>query len=61
MGLGARTDNFSEVMALKLLLLSVVEKGVHTLQVFGDSMNVVKWINEQDYHNFLLVPLLEEV
>jgi len=34
-GLGAGTNNYVELMALKLLLMFVIKKGVMSLQVFG--------------------------
>ena len=40
-GLGRGSNHFSELMALKLLLLFTVEKGCHTLQVFGDSLIMI--------------------
>ena len=40
-GLGRGSNNFAELMVLKLLLLFGVEKNCHTLQVFGDSMIVI--------------------
>jgi ribonuclease HI len=61
MGLGSGTNNFAELMSLKLLLFSK-EKNVTSLQVFGDSQVVVKWVqNQQQCHNILLLPILEEV
>jgi ribonuclease HI len=61
-GLGADTNNFSEILALKLLLLFVVEKGCKTLQVFGDSLLIINWVNrKQNCHIARLLPILEEV
>jgi ribonuclease HI len=49
-------------MALKLLLLFVVEKGCKTLQVFGDSLLIINWVNRvQRCHISHLVPIFEEV
>ena len=49
-------------MALKPLLLFVVEKGFHTLQVFGDSMIVIDWARGTSRcHVLRLLPILEEV
>jgi len=62
MGLGSGTNNFIELMALKLLLLFVGEKEIRTIQIFGDSMTVLNWIWKiQKCHNILSLPLLEEV
>jgi ribonuclease HI len=61
-GLGAGTNNYAEIMALKLLLLFVVEKGCKTLQVFGDSMLIINWEKGvQRCHISHLVPIYEEV
>jgi ribonuclease HI len=58
-GLGAGTNNFSELLALKLLLLFAVEKGCNTLQVFGDSLLIINWVNqEQIFHITRLMPYL---
>jgi len=61
MGLGSSTNNFAELMSLKLLLFTK-EKNVTSLQVFGDSQVVVKWVqNQQQCQNILLLHILEEV
>ena len=39
--LGRGSNKFVELMALELLLLFYVEKGCHTLQVFGDSLIMI--------------------
>jgi ribonuclease HI len=44
-GLGDGTNNYSELMALKLLLLFSLEKGCRSLQVFGDSLVIINWAN----------------
>ena len=43
MGLGNRTNNFVELLAMKLLLHLAKEKGINTLQIFGDSMLAINW------------------
>jgi ribonuclease HI len=43
-GLDPRTNNFVEFTVLKLLLLLVV---VIRLQIYGDSMNVIKWLRKE--------------
>lgn len=43
-GLGEGSNNFAELMSLKILLIFAVEKGVDNILVLGDSMNVVNWI-----------------
>lgn len=37
--LGSGTNNYAELMALKLLLMFVIEKGARSLQVFSDFDN----------------------
>jgi hypothetical protein len=41
MGLGKGTNNYAELMALLLLLKTANEQGLHSIQFFGDSMNVI--------------------
>jgi ribonuclease HI len=61
-GLGPGTNNFIELMPLKLLLTFVEEKGISNLQIFGDSMVIINWIRKsQKCHNMRLFPLLVEV
>ena len=45
-GLGRGTNNFAELMSLRLLLLFALEQGCLSLQVFGDSMLVIEWAKE---------------
>jgi len=62
MGLGPGTNKFPELLSLKLLLLFVGEKGVRDIQVFGDSLNVIIWIQKtQDFQNIQLILILEYV
>jgi hypothetical protein len=44
-GLGGGTNNYSKIMALKLLILFAMEKGCKTLQVFRDSLLIINWVN----------------
>jgi ribonuclease HI len=43
-GLGPGTNNFFELMSLKLLLLFTGEKGIWSIQLFGNSTNVINWV-----------------
>ena len=43
-GLGVGSNNFAELLSLKILLLFALEKGCRQLHVFGDSLNVINWI-----------------
>jgi ribonuclease HI len=61
-GLGIDTNNYSEIMALKLLLLFATEKGCTSLQIFGDSLIIINWANhEQLCHIARIRPYLAEV
>jgi ribonuclease HI len=60
--LGQGTNNFVELMALKLLLTFAGEKGILNLYIFGDSMVVITWLRKtQICHNINLTSILEEV
>ena len=49
-------------MVLKLLLTFAGERGIDTLQLFGDSMVVLNWIKKsQACNNIRLAALLDEV
>ena len=62
MGLGSGTNNFAELMTLKLLLCFAIERNCKKLQVLGDSMVVINWINKtQRCRNTSLDTLFEEV
>jgi ribonuclease HI len=62
MGLGKGTNNYAELMALLLLLKTTIEQGLHSIQLFGDSMNVINWVQKtQSCHNIFLQPILEEI
>ena len=45
LGLGGGTNNFAELMSLKLLMMFALEKGCTALNFLGDSLNVINWIN----------------
>ena len=56
------TNNFVELLALKMLLILAAEKGCKSFQVFGDSMIVINWAYEdQRCHITKLVSIFEEV
>jgi ribonuclease HI len=49
-------------MALKLLLQLAQEHGVQQIQIFGDSLLVIKWIRkEAQIRNFTLQPLYDDI
>jgi hypothetical protein len=56
------SNNYVELMSLKLLLQFAVEKEIHSIQLFGDSMNAINWSQKtQICHNIILLPILEEI
>lgn len=62
MALGLGIKNYVELMALKLLILYAREKGVNSLQIFGDSLNVVNWTRKlQRCLNIMIIPLIKEI
>ena len=44
-GLGHGTNNYAELLGLKLLLKLALENNITNLQVFGDSQLVINWVN----------------
>jgi ribonuclease HI len=61
-GFGTGTNNFVELMSLKLLIAFAIEKGCHSLNVFGDSLNVINWIKgTQRCTNTRLASLVEDI
>eukprot|EP00253_Pinus_taeda_P001986 PITA_01986 len=61
-GLGSGTINFAELSALHLLLCWLLQRNILTIQIFGDSQNVTKWVNgNASCQTQTLKPLLEEI
>ena len=61
-GLGNGSNNYAELLGIKLLLKLALENHISKLQDFGDSQLVINWINGlYIMHNLLLSPLLSEV
>jgi ribonuclease HI len=61
LGLGQGTNNYAELLTLKLLLTFAKEKDLRHIQIFGDSMIVVNWARKlQKCHNIFLLPILED-
>eukprot|EP00253_Pinus_taeda_P007952 PITA_07952 len=44
-GLGSGSNNYAELNALKLLLCWLIHKHILSIQIFGDSQNVIRWVN----------------
>ena len=44
--MGTGTNNYANLMTLKLLLCFSIERNCRQLQVYGDSIVVIKWMNK---------------
>jgi ribonuclease HI len=60
-GVGQGSNNFSELMALNLILFLALEHGVTHLQIYGDSFLAIKWRQEWALRNFTLQPLFQDI
>lgn len=61
-GLGSGSNNYAELMSLKLLMLFALEQGCLSLQIFGDSLIVIEWAKAITQCNVMVLsPILEEV
>jgi hypothetical protein len=56
------SNNYAELMNLKLLISLTIEKDCHSFTVFGDSMNVINWIRgTQRCTNTRLANIVEDI
>lgn len=61
-GLGSGTNNFAELSSLRLLLCWLLHKHITSIQLFGDSLNVINWINGlAACQNQILMTIVEEI
>eukprot|EP00253_Pinus_taeda_P004311 PITA_04311 len=61
-GLRTGSNNYAEMSALKLLLCWLIQRNIFTIQIFGDSLNVINWvIGKSTYKNYMLKTLLEDL
>eukprot|EP00253_Pinus_taeda_P018226 PITA_18226 len=61
-GLGSGTNNFAELSALRFLLCWLQHRNINTIQIFGDSLNVINWINgKASCQNQILKTIVEEI
>ena len=61
-GLGLGTNNYAELLALKLLIILALKQGVQSLQIFGDSQLVINWVTGKfRINNIVLTQVLQEV
>jgi ribonuclease HI len=62
LGIGNETNNYYELLALKLVLLLALEKGISHIQIYGDSLLVIQWMKgDFSLHNFTLQPLFQDI
>ena len=62
LGLGGGTNNFAELMSLKLQLMFALEKGCTELNFLGDSFNVINWINQtQECRHLRLAHIISSI
>ena len=61
-GLGEGTNNYAEILSLKMLLVFAIEQSVKDLSIYGDSMNIINWTKgTQRCINLNLENILEDV
>eukprot|EP00253_Pinus_taeda_P008825 PITA_08825 len=61
-GLGQGTNNYAELAALRLLMCWALKRNLLSIQIFGDSMNVINWVNGNSMcHNQILKSILEDI
>eukprot|EP00253_Pinus_taeda_P035163 PITA_35163 len=61
-GLGSGSNNYAELSALKLLLCWLIQRNIFTIQIFGDSLNVINWVNGQSMcRNNILISLIDDI
>eukprot|EP00253_Pinus_taeda_P011344 PITA_11344 len=61
-GLGMGSNNFAELMALRFLMCWSLHKNIFRIQIYGDSMNVINWVNgKSTCHNQILKVVLDEI
>lgn len=61
-GLGSGSNNLAELSALRLLLCWLLQRNIHTIQIFGDSQNVINWVNgNATCRNQIMKTIVEEI
>jgi len=61
-GLGEGSNNYAEILSLKMLLVIAIEYSIKDISIYGDSMNVINWTKgTQRCLNLNLENLLEDV
>jgi len=60
-GLGDGSNNYVELLAFNFLLYWLTHLGIHSVQIFKDLMNIIKWFNDKSIcEKYILSPFLEE-
>eukprot|EP00253_Pinus_taeda_P001568 PITA_01568 len=61
-GLGTGSNNFAELLALKFLICWLIQRHTFSIQIYGDSQNVIRWVNGQSTcRNLILKQILGEI
>ena len=61
-GLGLSSNNKADLIALQLVLELAFNLGIQKLHIFGDSLLIIEWMeNEKNVHNISLWPLYDEL
>eukprot|EP00253_Pinus_taeda_P036198 PITA_36198 len=61
-GLGLGSNDFAELAALHLLMCWSLQKNILRIQIYGDSMNVINWVNGKSIcQNQILKVVLDEI
>eukprot|EP00253_Pinus_taeda_P029580 PITA_29580 len=61
-GLGMGSNNFAELTALRFLMCWSLQKNIFRIQIYGDSLNVINWVNgKSSCHNQILKVVLDEI
>eukprot|EP00253_Pinus_taeda_P001598 PITA_01598 len=61
-GLGQGSNNYAKLTALRLLMCWSIQRNIQSIQIFGDSLNVVKWVNGNAVcQNQILKTILDEI
>eukprot|EP00253_Pinus_taeda_P004658 PITA_04658 len=61
-GLGSGTNNYAELSALRLLLCWLHHRNINSIQIFGDSLNVINWVNgTASCQNQILKTIVDEI
>eukprot|EP00253_Pinus_taeda_P034952 PITA_34952 len=61
-GLGQGSNNYAKLSALHILMCWALKKNILSIQIFGDSMNVVKWVNGNSCcQNQILKAILDDI